>query len=99
MYIFLQCGIETKATDSVRSPVCNLSKIQPELSVAALMGAVGREFLRSDDEGRDLGKGAISRQFGFTLVSPTDDWFPGTSFNNSMFFLNNKLLSSLLFKM
>ncbi|XP_065333597.1 lipoyl amidotransferase LIPT1, mitochondrial [Cloeon dipterum] len=71
------CGIETKATDSVRSPVCNLSSMHPGLNVASLMGAVGREFLRSDDRGVDLGKSAISRQLGFTLVNPTDDWFPG----------------------
>ncbi|XP_059484518.1 lipoyltransferase 1, mitochondrial isoform X2 [Neocloeon triangulifer] len=70
-------GIETRATDSVRSPVVNLSSLQPQVSVTSLMGAVGREYLRSDDEGRDLGKAAINRQLGFALVNPTDEWFPG----------------------
>ncbi|KAF4529403.1 hypothetical protein B566_EDAN003497 [Ephemera danica] len=72
-----QRGIQTNATSSVRAAVRNLSHVEPAVTIPGLLRAIGREFLRSDSEGRDLGQNAINQQRGFTLVNPTDDWFPG----------------------
>lgn len=71
-------GITTKATASVPSPITNLQDVNPHVTVEKLLGAVGWEFLRTtalnvEDGGLDL----ASKQRGFQLVNPTEDWFPG----------------------
>jgi len=75
----LQKGIVTKATQSVPSPVMNLQEVNPHVTVDKLMTAVGWEFLRSTAiSAEDGGKSFASKQRGFQLINPTNDWFPGT---------------------
>jgi len=62
----------------VPSPITNLQDVNPHVTVEKLLGAVGWEFLRTtalnvEDGGLDL----ASKQRGFQLVNPTEDWFPG----------------------
>lgn len=71
-------GIETNATASVPSPVKNLSDINPSINTHRLISSVGWEFMRrtaisQQDGGWDL----VSKQRGFQMINPTDDWFPG----------------------
>ncbi|XP_067008344.2 lipoyl amidotransferase LIPT1, mitochondrial isoform X2 [Anabrus simplex] len=71
-------GIVTNATTSVPSPVMNLGEVNRNVKVELLLGAIGWEYLRTcpftmEDGGQEL----ISKQRGFQLVNPTEDWFPG----------------------
>lgn len=70
-------GVESRATQSVRVPVKNLAKVLPNLNVNMLQEAVGWEFLRTNIEGEDEGLKAISKQRGFQMIRPDNDWFPG----------------------
>ncbi|XP_039282240.1 lipoyltransferase 1, mitochondrial isoform X2 [Nilaparvata lugens] len=70
--------IKTNATKSIPSPTKNLSQMNPSISVGHLLNAVGWEYLRRKPMSlEDGGSQLISRQNGFQLVNPTDDWFPG----------------------
>ncbi|XP_071441008.1 lipoyl amidotransferase LIPT1, mitochondrial isoform X2 [Hetaerina americana] len=69
-------GIHTNATRSLPSPVRNLSEVYSGLTVDHVLGAIGREFLRSDAAGKNVGNGVVSRR-GFQLINPAESWFPG----------------------
>lgn len=85
-YFILQSGIETKATQSVRSPICNLFDENPRITVDGLQTAIGWEYLRTpalhiEDGGLEL----IAKQKGFQIVNPIDYWFPGDYSNTIAF--------------
>ncbi|XP_015121642.1 lipoyltransferase 1, mitochondrial isoform X2 [Diachasma alloeum] len=68
----------SKATESTRSPVKNLSEINGRVTTDALMSAVGWEYLRTmamtlEDGGHSL----VQKQKGFQMINPTEQWFPG----------------------
>jgi len=63
-------SIDSKATSSVSSPVKNLAELNGHVCVEKLIGAVGRQFLAGAQHGCSN---------GYTLVNPTEDWFPGLS--------------------
>lgn len=68
----------TTATKSIPSPTKNLTQINPSISVGQLLNTVGWEYLRRKPISlEDGGSQLISKQNGFQLVNPTDDWFPG----------------------
>jgi len=70
-------GVESRATQSVRVPVKNLTAVSPNLSVSVLQEAVGWQFLRTNVLGEDEGFEAASNQRGFQMIRPDNDWFPG----------------------
>lgn len=70
--------ISTKATQSVRSQILNLSEENPDLSIGGLMDSIGWEYLRTHPlELNDEGMEFANLQNGFQMVNPTEDWFPG----------------------
>lgn len=69
-------GIHTTATRSLPSIVRNLSEVYSGLTVDHVLGAVGREYLRTDAAGRNSGTTTLSRR-GFQLINPSESWFPG----------------------
>ncbi|KAJ1532387.1 hypothetical protein ONE63_000987 [Megalurothrips usitatus] len=71
-------GIQTNATVSVPSPTVNLQDVNPHVTVEKLLSSLGWEFLRSSPLSlEDGGLDYASKQGGFQLVNPTEDWFPG----------------------
>ena len=64
-WFVLQEGIESRATQSVRVPVKNLTAVSPNLNVSLLQEAVGWQFLRTNVLGEDEGFEAASNQRGF----------------------------------
>lgn len=60
-------SIKSKATASVPAHVMNLSEMKTDISVEKVLTSVGRAFLGHQQQLAN----------GFTLVNPTDDWFPG----------------------
>lgn len=60
-------SIKSKATASTPAHVMNLSEMKPGITVEQVLTSVGRAFLGHDQ--------ALAN--GFTLVNPTDEWFPG----------------------
>lgn len=56
----------------------NLSEECPKITVDGLLTAVGWEFLRTTPNSLiDGGKELASRQNGFQMINPTEQWFPG----------------------
>ena len=47
--------MESRATQSVRVPVMNLRKADPNINLGGLQDAVGWQFLRTNIDGEDLG--------------------------------------------
>ena len=78
-FLFIpQKGITTNATVSTPSPILNLTDINSTISVDRLISAVGWEYLRTKPISKeDGGWNLVSKQKGFQLINPTDDWFPG----------------------
>lgn len=77
----LQKGIKTNATVSVPSPTVNLHDINPHITVEKLISALGWEYLRSSPISlEDGGLEYASKQGGFQLINPTEDWFPGKDY-------------------
>ena len=77
----------TSATASIRSSITNLSEINSGISMDGLIAAVGWEYLRTSaitqkDQGWDL----VSKQRGFKMINPTDEWLPG-KLKNIFFFI------------
>lgn len=71
-------GIETNATVSVPSPTVNLHDLNPHVTVEKMLSSLGWEFLRSSPLSlQDGGMEYASKQGGFQLINPTEDWFPG----------------------
>jgi len=71
-------GIETNATQSVPSPVLNLSDVNPSVNVSRLISSIGWEYLRTTPITRkDGGWDLVGKQRGFQMINPTNDWFPG----------------------
>lgn len=71
-------SLNSKATVSVPAPVKNLTDICSEVSVEALIKSIGRKYLESPVEGGEHSSQQNYQQSnGYTLVNPTDDWFPG----------------------
>lgn len=71
-------GIETNATASVPSPTLNLHDVNPHVTVEKMLSSLGWEFLRSSPLSlEDGGMEYASKQGGFQLVNPSEDWFPG----------------------
>ncbi|KAG8222401.1 hypothetical protein J437_LFUL003022 [Ladona fulva] len=68
-------GIHTNATRSLPAIVRNLNEVYSGLTVDHVLGAVGREFLRTDAEGKSVGN--VTSRRGFQLINPTENWFPG----------------------
>lgn len=53
------------------SPVANLGDVGgKDMTVEKLMACLGRTYLTEQEQDPRLAN-------GFTLVNPTDDWFPG----------------------
>ncbi len=50
-----QDNVESRATQSVRVPVMNLRKADPNINLGGLQDAVGWQFLRTNIDGEDLG--------------------------------------------
>ncbi|CAB0044769.1 unnamed protein product [Trichogramma brassicae] len=77
---WLECntGITTNATQSVRSPVKNLSEVNSHIKIDHLLNAVGWEYLRTKAVTlQDGGHKLVEDQKGFQMINPTEDWFPG----------------------
>ncbi|KAL1122188.1 hypothetical protein AAG570_003593 [Ranatra chinensis] len=71
-------GIITNATQSIPSPTVNLSEVHSGVSMERLMTALGWEYLRTAPVSQqDAGWPFVSKQRGFQLINPTDEWFPG----------------------
>ncbi|XP_015585573.1 lipoyltransferase 1, mitochondrial [Cephus cinctus] len=67
----------TNATESVRSPIKNLTEVNSHISTDKLLTAVGWEYLRTKALTiEDGGYGLIQCQKGFQMINPTEDWFP-----------------------
>jgi lipoyltransferase 1 len=72
--------ITTNATESIRSPVKNLTELNSQIIMDQLLSAIGWEYLRTKAKtSRDGGRELIEQQKGFQMLNPTDDWFPGIS--------------------
>jgi len=67
-------SVTTKATASVPAPVMNLRDVSENISVESLLGSVGRKYLALPTAESRLSRGISN---GFTLINPSDDWFPG----------------------
>lgn len=64
-------NIQSKATPSIPSIVTNLRDVGgADMTVENLMASLGWMYLRSQEQDPRLAN-------GFTLINPTDDWFPG----------------------
>ncbi|XP_057340736.1 lipoyltransferase 1, mitochondrial [Microplitis mediator] len=73
-----ELGIVTNATESIKSPVKNLKEINRKVNWDEMVNAVGWEFLRTDAmRVKDGGSALVSKQKGFQMINPTEDWFPG----------------------
>ncbi|KAL7300880.1 lipoyltransferase 1, mitochondrial [Trichogramma pretiosum] len=73
-----ETGITTNATQSVRSPVKNLSEVNSHIKIDHLLNAVGWEYLRTKAVTlQDGGHKLVEDQKGFQMINPTEDWFPG----------------------
>jgi len=73
-------GVESRATQSVRVPVKNLSALcgpSKQIDVASLQESLGWAFLRTDVDGHMVDDEALACQRGFQLVRPEEVWFPG----------------------
>ncbi|XP_071534853.1 lipoyl amidotransferase LIPT1, mitochondrial [Panulirus ornatus] len=71
-------SIQSKATSSVPAPVMNLSDAKKDISVEQLIASIGRKYLCNPMEGTESSSQQTFQQSnGFTLINPTDDWFPG----------------------
>lgn len=71
-------GIETNATQSVPSPVLNLTDVNPSVTISRLISSIGWEYLRTTPLSRkDGGWDLVAKQRGFQMINPTNDWFPG----------------------
>lgn len=65
---------------SVPSPTLNLHDVNPHVTVEKMLSSLGWEFLRSSPLSlEDGGMEYASKQGGFQLVNPSEDWFPGKS--------------------
>jgi len=70
-------GVESRATQSVRVPVKNLSQLCPDISLAGLQEALGWTFLRTNVDGEIVDNETLGMQRGFQLIRPEEVWFPG----------------------
>lgn len=78
---------KTTATQSVPSPTLNLSEVNSNITMDGLMAAVGWEYLRTSAiTQKDLGWELVSKQRGFQMINPTDEWFPGLDKIRSEFY-------------
>jgi len=70
-------GVESRATQSVRVPVKNLSQLCPDIRMVDLQESLGWAFLRTDVDGQFVDDETLACQRGFQLVRPEEVWFPG----------------------
>lgn len=71
-------SIASKATASVPAPVMNLNEVTSEITVEELIKSIGQKYLETTGkDGKLMAKQNYQRSNGYTLVNPTDDWFPG----------------------
>ena len=75
-------GVESRATQSVRVPVKNLSQLCPDIRMVDLQESLGWAFLRTDVDGKFVDDETLACQRGFQLVRPEEVWFPGTVLRN-----------------
>ncbi|KAB7503476.1 Lipoyltransferase 1, mitochondrial [Armadillidium nasatum] len=70
--------LKSNATKSVPSSTANLQDFAPDMTVEKLLESVGRNFLnyKTTEEDDHESKTDV-RSDGFTLINPTEDWFPG----------------------
>ncbi|KAK7080254.1 Lipoyltransferase 1, mitochondrial [Halocaridina rubra] len=70
--------IESKATASLPASVMNLSELNDEISVDQLLNSIGRTYLETPSDDSDASPQQLyQKSNGYTLINPTDDWFPG----------------------
>ncbi|XP_068207200.1 lipoyl amidotransferase LIPT1, mitochondrial [Palaemon carinicauda] len=70
--------IDSKATASVPAPVVNLSELKDDLTVDQLLTSIGRSYLHSSNDNSSLSPEQLyQRSNGYTLINPSEDWFPG----------------------
>jgi len=70
-------GVESRATQSVRVPVKNLSKLCPKIRMEDFKEALGWIFLRTDVDGQWVDDETLMHQRGFQMVRPEEVWYPG----------------------
>ncbi|XP_042232536.1 lipoyltransferase 1, mitochondrial-like [Homarus americanus] len=71
-------SIQSKATFSVPSLVMNLKDANQDITVEQLITSIGRKYLESSVVGNEASsQQMIQLSNGYTLINPTDDWFPG----------------------
>lgn len=71
-------SIQSKATASIPALTMNLSDANEDISVEKLIASIGRRYLEFPSEKSDSSSQQIVQlSNGYTLINPTDDWFPG----------------------
>lgn len=70
-------GVESRATQSVRVPVKNLSELCPKIRMDDFKEALGWIFLRTDVDGQWVDDERLMEQRGFQMVRPEEVWYPG----------------------
>ncbi|XP_063586095.1 lipoyl amidotransferase LIPT1, mitochondrial-like [Penaeus indicus] len=70
-------SIASKATASVPAPIMNLKEVTSEITVEELIKSIGQKYLETTGKDQLMAKQNFQRSNGYTLVNPTDDWFPG----------------------
>lgn len=69
--------IQSKATASLPTPVMNLSELNEDITVDQLLTSIGRTYLQSPTGSTESSQQVYQKSNGYTLINPTDDWFPG----------------------
>lgn len=70
-------GVESRATQSVRVPVKNLSELCPKIRMEDFKEALGWIFLRTNVDGQWVDNETLMHQRGFQMVRPEEVWYPG----------------------
>lgn len=71
-------SIDSKATASVPAPVINLCDLNEDITVDQLLTSIGRTYLQSPtDSSESSSQQLYQRSNGYTLINPSEDWFPG----------------------
>lgn len=85
-------SIESKATASVPAPVINLGDLNADITVDQLLTSIGHNYLESPvDASCGTPQEAYQRSNGFTLINPSEDWFPGLAEFEGQFSSNSWL--------
>lgn len=65
-----------------------MNELDPNINVNNVLSSIGWEYMRTHPYTlKDGGMEFASKQKGFQMVNPTDEWFPGTIFIFFFFFI------------